>query len=92
MSARRLIATHYFQPPTMTPKFEATIMIEETRSITSTGSEINANILLKAGWTLLLVANRENRDMKWAHFVFGWQMPQDPPEVRFSGVEPTIDI
>lgn len=67
-------------------------MIGETRSITSTGSEINANILLKAGWTLLLVTDRENRDMKWAHFVFGWQMPQDPPELRFPGVEPTIDL
>lgn len=67
-------------------------MIEETRSITSTGSEINANILLKAGWTLLLLAERENRDMKWAHFVFGWQADTLPPTLNFPGVEPLVDI
>ncbi|MFL1490011.1 hypothetical protein [Pseudomonas antarctica] len=67
-------------------------MIEETRFITSTGSEINANLLLKTGWTLLLVADRENREMRWVHFVFGWQTLQDPPELNFSGIEPTTDF
>jgi hypothetical protein len=67
-------------------------MIEDTRLITSTGSEINANILLTAGWTLLLVSDRENGIMKWTHYVFGWQSPSNPPELRFTGIEPTIEI
>lgn len=65
-------------------------MIEETKIITSTGSEDNANILLKAGWTLLMVTERESNDTKWTHFVFGWQMQKAPPELRFTGVEPEI--
>lgn len=67
-------------------------MIEETKLITSTGSEDNANILLKAGWTLLMVSERQANEIKWTHFVFGWQMQQPPPELRFTGIEPEIEI
>jgi hypothetical protein len=67
-------------------------MIEETKEITSTGSEINANILLRGGWTLLLVSNRQNSELQWTHFVFGWQQDSSPPTLNFSGVEPTADI
>lgn len=67
-------------------------MIEETREVTSTGSEINANILLRGGWTLLLVSNRKNKDMQWTHFVFSWQVETPPPVLLFTGVEPNIEI
>ena len=67
-------------------------MIEETREVTSTGSEINANILLRGSWTLLLVSNRKNKDMQWTHFVFGWQVETPPPVLHFTGVEPNIEI
>lgn len=67
-------------------------MIEDTRLVTSTGSEVNANTLLTAGWTLLMVSDRQNGLEQWTHYVFGWQSPGSPPELTFSGVEPVIEI
>lgn len=71
---------------------ETPMLIEETKVITSTGSEENANILLKNGWRLLSVTTRSNSEMQWSHFVFGWTSELPPPELLYTGIEPLLDV
>lgn len=47
--------------------------IEKTRTLISTTSEENANLLLRVGWTLLLVADRHEGNHQWLLYQFGWQ-------------------
>lgn len=61
--------------------------IDKTSRLISTRSEINANLLLRAGWTLLLVADRQEGEYQWLLYQFGWQHDYDPLEVKFTGVE-----
>ncbi|MEZ1440874.1 hypothetical protein QVM41_31995 [Pseudomonas shirazica] len=61
--------------------------IDKTTRLISTRSEVNANHLLTAGWTLLLVADRHQGEHQWVHFVFGWQHNSEPREITFHGVE-----
>ncbi|WP_019437761.1 hypothetical protein [Pseudomonas putida] len=39
--------------------------IEKTKRLISTRSEVNANLLLTAGWTLLLVVDRQEGEYQW---------------------------
>ncbi|KGS14569.1 hypothetical protein [Pseudomonas coronafaciens] len=61
--------------------------IDKTTRLMTTRSEVNANLLLKAGWTLLLVADRREGEYQWFDYQLGWQHPEEPPEIRFTGVE-----
>ncbi|QHF00515.1 hypothetical protein LCG56_27420 (plasmid) [Pseudomonas cannabina pv. alisalensis] len=61
--------------------------IDKTTRLISTRSEINANLLLRAGWTLLLVADRREGEYQWLLYQLGWQHEHDPVEVLFTGVE-----
>jgi hypothetical protein len=61
--------------------------IKKTRKLISTTSEENANLLLRVGWTLLLVADRHEGNNQWLLYQFGWQREDNPPEVKFVGVE-----
>ncbi|PHN27125.1 hypothetical protein [Pseudomonas sp. ICMP 561] len=61
--------------------------IDKTTQLISTRSEINANLLLRAGWTLLLVADRQEGEHQWLLYQFGWQQEHDPVEVTFTGIE-----
>ena len=61
--------------------------IERTKKVTSTRSEINANTLLAAGWTLLLVTDRREGQYQWLLYVLGWQRDEQPPEIAFTGYE-----
>lgn len=65
--------------------------IGKTSRLISTGSEENANRLLKAGWTLLLVADRKDGNHQWLIYQFGWQREGDPAEITFIGIEPGPD-
>ncbi|KQN42147.1 hypothetical protein ASE98_13145 [Pseudomonas sp. Leaf48] len=62
--------------------------IEQTRTLISTRSEENANRLLTAGWTLLLVADRCEGEHQWLVYQFAWQREGEPVEITFTGVEP----
>ncbi|MEE4750374.1 hypothetical protein V2K65_25890 [Pseudomonas alliivorans] len=59
--------------------------IGDTTKLISTRSEENANLLLRAGWTLLFIADRQEDGYQWLLYQFGWQ--QDAPEITFTGVE-----
>ncbi|MFV7430163.1 hypothetical protein ACNPNU_00725 [Pseudomonas shirazica] len=61
--------------------------IDKTTRLISTRSEVNANQLLTAGWTLLLVADRQQGEHQWVQYVFGWQRETEPAEVTFHGFE-----
>jgi len=61
--------------------------IGETTKLISTRSEENANLLLRAGWTLLLIADRQEDGYQWLLYQFGWQQDGEPPEITFTGVE-----
>lgn len=61
--------------------------IGETTKLISTRSEENANLLLRAGWTLLLIADRQEEGYQWLLYQFGWQQDGEPPESAFTGVE-----
>lgn len=63
------------------------LSIEKTTKLISTRSEENANRLLLAGWTLLLVADRYQGEYQWVHYLFGWQHESEPREITFIGVE-----
>lgn len=65
--------------------------IDRTRRLISTGSEENANLLLAAGWKLLLIADRKQDTHQWLVYQFGWQRDEDPVDVTFTGVEPWPD-
>ncbi|MCF4985173.1 hypothetical protein L6218_19055 [Pseudomonas syringae pv. syringae] len=65
--------------------------IEKTTKLISTRNEENANLLLRVGWTLLLVADRQEGAHQWLYYQFGWQRAGEPPEVTFTGVEPGPD-
>ncbi|MGY2257941.1 hypothetical protein [Pseudomonas sp. SDO55104_S430] len=53
----------------------------------STRNEENANLLLQVGWTLLLIADRQEGAHQWLLYQFGWQREGEPPEITFTGVE-----
>jgi hypothetical protein len=55
--------------------------IDKTTKLTSTRSEENANLLLRVGWTLLLVAGRREGAYQWLLYQFGWQREGEPPEI-----------
>lgn len=61
--------------------------IDKTTKLTSTRSEENANLLLRVGWTILLIADRQEGTYQWLHYQFGWQREGEPPEITFTGVE-----
>lgn len=61
--------------------------IDKTKKLISTRSEENANLLLRAGWTLLCIADRQEGASQWLLYQFGWQRKGEPPELRFTGVE-----
>lgn len=61
--------------------------IEKTKRLISTRSELNANLLLSAGWTLLLVADRQEGEYQWVQYQFGWQHESEPKDITFTGVE-----
>lgn len=52
--------------------------IDKTTKLTSTRSEENANLLLRVGWTLLLVADRQEGAYQWLLYQFGWQREGEP--------------
>jgi hypothetical protein len=60
--------------------------IDKTTRLISTRSEMNANQLLTAGWTLLLVADQQQGEHQW-QYVFGWQRETEPAEITFHGFE-----
>ncbi|MNI90650.1 hypothetical protein D3C76_1665010 [compost metagenome] len=62
--------------------------IEQTKTLISTESEENANRLLRAGWTLLLVADRREGGYQWLIYQLAWQREGEPAEITFTGVEP----
>jgi hypothetical protein len=62
------------------------LSIDETTRLITTRSEVNANLLLKTGWTLLLVADRREGEYQWFDYQLCWQHPEEPPEIRFTGV------
>lgn len=61
--------------------------IEKTRQLISTTNEENANLLLKVGWTLLLVVDRNEGAHQWLVYQFGWQRGDEPSEISFTGCE-----
>lgn len=61
--------------------------IEKTKTLVSTTSQVNANRLLDAGWTLLLVSDRREGQHQWVTYLFGWQEDGEPREITFTGVE-----
>ena len=61
--------------------------IEKTTRLISVRSEVNANLLLTAGWTLLLVADRQEGEYQWVQYQFGWQHESEPRDIAFTGVE-----
>lgn len=61
--------------------------IDETTRLISTRSEENANRLLRAGWTLLFIADRQEGAYQWLHYQFGWQREGEPSEITFTGIE-----
>lgn len=65
--------------------------IERTKRLTSTRSEENANRLLRAGWTLLLVADRCEGEHQWLVYQLAWQHEDEPVDITFTGVEPGPD-
>lgn len=65
--------------------------IEQTKRLISTRSEENANRLLMAGWTLLLVADRCEGKHQWLFYQLAWQHEGEPVEITFTGVEPGPD-
>lgn len=65
--------------------------IEQTKTLISTRSEENANRLLRAGWTLLLVADRSEGQQQWLLYQLAWQCEGEPVEITFTGVEPGPD-
>ena len=65
--------------------------IDQTKRLISTRSEENANQLLRAGWTLLLVADRKEGTHQWLVYQLAWQRESDPVEITFTGVEPGPD-
>ncbi|KAA0943667.1 MULTISPECIES: hypothetical protein [Pseudomonas] len=65
--------------------------IDQTKRLISTRSEENANQLLRAGWTLLLVADRKEGKHQWLVYQLAWQRESDPVEITFTGVEPGPD-
>ena len=50
---------------------ELHVGIEKTTRLISTRSEVNANLLLIAGWTLLLVADRKEGEYQWVQYKIG---------------------
>ncbi len=62
--------------------------IEQSKTLISTRSEENANRLLRAGWTLLLVADRCEGQHQWLLYQLAWQREGEPVEITFTGVEP----
>lgn len=65
--------------------------IDQTKRLMSTRSEENANLLLRAGWTLLLVADRQEGKHQWVVYQLAWQREGIPVEITFTGVEPGPD-
>ncbi|WP_125919897.1 MULTISPECIES: hypothetical protein [Pseudomonas] len=65
--------------------------IDQTKRLISTRSEENANRLLRAGWTLLLVADRREGEYQWLIYQLAWQRDGEPLEITFTGVEPGPD-
>jgi hypothetical protein len=65
--------------------------IDNTTQLISTRNEENANLLLRVGWTLLLVADRQEGAYQWLHYQFGWQRTGEPPEITLTGVEGSPD-
>ncbi|WP_410480349.1 hypothetical protein [Pseudomonas sp. DCA-1] len=65
--------------------------IAQTKKLISTRSEENANRLLSAGWTLLLVADRSEGKHQWLVYQLGWQREGEPADITFTGVEPGPD-
>ncbi len=66
---------------------ELHVGIEKTTRLISTRSEVNANLLLTAGWTLLLVADPQEGEYQWVQYQFGWQHEGEPRDIAFTGVE-----
>ncbi|MBV6690363.1 hypothetical protein ACE8GQ_20785 [Xanthomonas euvesicatoria pv. euvesicatoria] len=65
--------------------------IEQTKKLRSTRSEENANRLLIAGWTLLLVADRVEVEHQWLVYQMAWQHDNEPVDITSTGVEPGTD-
>lgn len=65
--------------------------IERTRKLRSTSSEENANRLLMAGWTLLLVADRFEGKHQWVLYLLAWQHNDEPLDITLTGVEQVPD-
>lgn len=61
--------------------------IEKTKRLISIRSEVNANLLLTAGWTLLLVVDRQEGEYQWVQYQFGWQHDSEPRDITFTCVE-----
>lgn len=66
---------------------EHQVSIEKTKRLISTRSEVNANLLLTAGWTLLLVVDRQEGEYQWVQYQFGWQHDSEPRDITFTCVE-----
>lgn len=65
--------------------------IERTKQLRSTGNEENANRLLMAGWTLLLVADRVEGEHQWVVYQLAWLQDGEPVDITLTGVEPGPD-